>query len=661
MLEAHLKNKSLNQLAAQLPKDVANVKRDLGDALDETPPDSGKLLLLARCHLLCDEVQEARQALERLIDHRPDAAQAKVELAKILARNEEYDAAIGLLNDVTATRPEIVESWKQLGEILKQAGQNAASQDALNQLKMIQTFNARLLTAEQAYMKGDFQAADGMCRQLLQLVPNEVRTLRLLSRIARQFRHYEFSTSTLARCVETRPREAGLRLDYAYSLLASRRYREALDQCEQLIDLAPEKIEVYDLKAELLYYLGRFDEAIELYRVLVTLDDKKALRLLALGKLLKTIGDSAAATNCYQQAIEADSTSGQAYWELADMKTYRFSEAEIAAMSALQLSGQLKPLNSVLIQFALGKAHEDAGQYAKSFEYYNAANTEYAALRPSPYSGQNELFSTVFTQEYFSDRRAAGNDTDAPIFIVGLPRSGSTLLEQILASHSQVDATQELDEIVSIVRDVSDPSQPQVEQRQYPLAMVHLGAQQISDLAQRYLDFARQYRQHAPRFIDKAPHNFQHIGLIKTLFPNARIIDIRRNPMASGWSIYKQFFADSFRFSYDLETIGKYYNDYIQLMDYWHAVLPGQILTVQYEDLVADFDATVSTMLHYCGLEFEEACLSFHLNERAVSTPSAEQVRQPLYSDALQHWKNYEAFLEPLRMTVGQTDDAAGN
>ncbi|HNP63666.1 MAG TPA: sulfotransferase [Woeseiaceae bacterium] len=659
MLEAHLKIKSLDHLAAQLPKDVINVKRELGSALDENPPDKSKLLLLVRCHLLCDEPQEARHALEVLTEHHPDAVQAKVELSKILGGSEEYDAAIGLLRDVTAARPEITESWQLLGEYLKQSGQSAASQDALNQLKMIRTFNTRLHAAEQAFMKGDFQAADSICRQLLQLVPNEVRTLRLLSRIARQFRHYEFSTSTLARCIETRPRDSDLGLDYAYSLLASRRYRDALDQCERLIELAPEKIDVYDLKAELLYYLGRFDEAIELYRALAELDDKRALRLLALGKLLKTVGDSTAATECYQQAIAADPTSGQAYWELADLKTYRFSESEIAAMSALLDAGNLKPLNRVLIQFALGKANEDAKQYAESFKHYDAANSEYAALRPSPYLSHNGQFTSVFTNEYFTDRKAFGNDTDAPIFIVGLPRSGSTLLEQILASHSQVDATQELDEIVSIVRDVSGASQPG--QHQYPQVMTNLDAGQISDLARRYLEYAQQYRQQAPRFIDKAPHNFQHIGLIKTLFPNARIIDIRRNPMASGWSVYKQFFAESFLFSYSLETIGRYYNDYIELMNHWHAVLPGQILTISYEDLVADLPATVSMLLQYCDLEFEAACLSFHLNERAVSTPSSEQVRQPLYSDAVQQWKHYEAFLDPLKKAVGYSNDAVGS
>jgi hypothetical protein len=261
---------------------------------------------------------------------------------------------------------------------------------------------------------------------------------------------------------------------------------------------------------------------------------------------------------------------------------------------------------------------------------------------------------SVFTEDYFSARRDFGSDTDAPIFVVGLPRSGSTLVEQILSSHSQVDATQELDEITSIARGISGPGEP--EQGRYPLAVTRLGADEIRRLAQRYLDYAQPYRQQAPRFVDKAPRNFHHIGLIKTLFPKARIIDIRRNPMACGWSIYRQFFADSFLFSYDLKAIGNYYNDYLELMDHWHAVLPNQILSVHYEDLVRDLPATIATILAYCGLEFEDACVDFHLNSRAVATPSSEQVRQPIYTDALEHWKNYEEFLSPLKLALENYD-----
>jgi len=650
MLTAYLTDETLKVLESRLPDDAEDVKNELVAMLDEEPLNTHALFMLARCYLFGDELNEAKQVLETLVEHDPDQVLAKTALAKICFEDNNARDAIRLLTEVTSARPEIIGTWKMLGDYLKQDGHAEASEEALKQHDMIKSFNDKQKAAQQAFSNGDFQAADGMCRQLLQLVPNEVRTLRLLARIARQFQHYEFSTDTLARCVTTRPRDAALGLEYGYSLAASRKYQEALEQCQRLIDLAPEMIQVYDLKAEVLFNLGRYQEAIDIYRELSEVPEKRALRLLYLGKVLKTVGNSEEATDFYHRAIESEAGLGQAWWELADLKTYRFSDDEIALMRQQLEGGKVPPLDKALIQFALGKALEDAREFEESFQNYEAANSGYSSLRPYQYTSQNERFRTFFTAEYFSGRKEQGNDTDAPIFVVGLPRSGSTLLEQILASHSQVDGVQELDEIVSIARAVNNPGQPA--QGQYPQSLENLSADQIQNLAQRYLDYAQLYRQQAPYFVDKAPHNFHHIGLIKTLFPNAKIIDIRRNPMASGWSLYRQFFADSFPFSYNLETIGRYYNDYIELMNHWHAVLPAQILTLNYEDLVGDFPATVEAILQYCGLEFEDGCLDFHLNKRAVATPSSEQVRQPLYSDALEHWKNYEAFLGPLAQTI---------
>jgi len=658
MLEAYLKNKTLRELAIRTQNDAAQVKQDSAAFLENDPGNIRALLILARSHLLCDELNEARNTLESLLAIDPGHAAAKTELATILFKEGDYREAIKLLAEVTSTRPEIAENWGLLSECLREDGQTDASQDALRQFDMIKAFNDKLHAAEQAFAATDFQQSDSLCRELLQLVPNEVRTLRLLSRIARQFGHFEFSSATLARCVETRPDDVDLGLEYGYSLLGSRKYQEALNQCQELIERAPELVAAYDLKAELLYNLGRYEGAIEIYRDLLEVPEKRALRLLHLGKVLKTVGEVAEATAFYKQAVETDSSLGQSYWELADLKTYRFAEDEIESMRQELKSDETSPLDKALIQFALGKALEDAQQYDESFEHYQAANSGFSSVRPYRYTSQNVRFISFFTAEYFASRKVEGHETDAAIFVLGLPRSGSTLVEQILSSHSQVDATQELDEIVSIARAQNNPGQP--EQGQYPYSIASLGDKEVQDLAQQYLDYAQPYRQQAPYFVDKAPHNFHHIGLIKTLFPNAKIIDIRRNPMASGWSLYRQFFADSFQFSYDLESIGKYYNDYIELMNHWHTVLPGQILTVNYEDLVADLPATVDTMLQHCGLDFEDACLDFHLNDRAVATPSSEQVRQPLYKDALEHWKNYEMFLEPLKQTI-QNDEASEN
>ena len=648
MLEAYSKHRSLGLLEAQLPTGVEQVRDELNRLLENEPRNTRALFLLARCFSLGDDLSNAKRTFETLIEQDPDNVSAKTELAKIYFEDDSPRDTIRLLADVTSVRPEIDENWRLLSEALKQDGQIEASKDALEQHDMIKAFNDKLQLAEQAFVRADLKVADEICRHLLKLVPNEPRAFRLLARIARQLGHHEFSTNHLVRYVEAIPGDVALGLEYARSLLGSRMYQEALKECQRLIEVAPESIDIYELKAEVLYFLGQYEGAIEIYRELSEVPDKSALSLLHLGKVLKTVGDIPEATLCYQQAIESNPTLGQAYWELADLKTYRFSEDEVSSMKAMLDTSKLPALDRVLIEFALGKALEDAGQFQESFEHYQSANTGYATIRPFRYTSQNAEFKSTFSAEYFLDKRDLGDSSDAPIFVVGLPRSGTTLVEQILSSHSLIDATQELDEIVSIARALNDPDGPQ----RYPQTMANLGSSQIRDLAERYLAYAQTYRGQAPYFVDKAPHNFQHIGLIKTLLPNAKIVDVRRNPMASGWSLYRQFFADSYLFSYDLESIGKYYTDYVELMTHWHTVLPEQILTIQYEDLVTDLPASLDTLLNYCGLNFEEACLRFHLNSRAVATPSSEQVRQPLYTSALEHWKNYDEFLSPLKQAL---------
>ena len=647
MLEAYKVSKTLDALEARLPDDAKEVKHSLSLLLEEQVSNKRALMIFARCQLLCEEASEAKSTFETLIKLDPDHVSAKVELAKILYGENDLHAAIELLKEATNAEPVFHENWRLLGEYLQADNQEQASKAALVQYDMIKVFNGKLRVAEQAYANAEFGMANKVCQRLLQLVPNEVRTLRLLAKVARHFRHYEFSTSTLARCVKTRPKDVALGLEFANSLLSSNMLQKALEQCHQLIGLAPENIEIYDVKADVLYYLGRYEEAIAIYRELSDAHEKRSLYLLPLGKALKTVGKTPEAISCFHQAMEDELLRGQVYWELANLRTYQFSEDEITSMQTLLKAGEISAMNKVLIQFSLGKALEDARQFAESFQHYQSANNGYTKIRPSQYSNQNAELKSFFTAEFFLRQKENGNDSDAPIFVVGLPRSGSTLVEQILTSHSLVDATMELTEVTSIARELNGSSQSG--DKKYPRTMADLNANKVRGFAQRYLDYIQPLRQQGLYFVDKAPSNFHHIGLIKTLFPNARIIDIRRNPMASGWSVYRHFFADSFMFSYDLETIGKYYNDYIELMDHWHTVLPGQILTINYEDLVNDLPTTVNTMLQYCGLAFEDACHNFHLNKRAVATPSSEQVRQPLYAGAIDHWKNYEEFLAPLK------------
>ena len=650
MLEYYKKNKSLNDLEARLPGEAEQVKQTLLGLLEDQPSDTRILMILARCHGLCNEWDQSKQILKMLVDDNPANIPAKVELARILFKDQETSAAIEVLSQATTARPDMVENWQLLGEYLEHDGQEAAARNALNQYDMIKAFNDNLKLAEEAFARAEYVRADNMCRRLLELVPNEIRALRLLARLAKHFRHFEVSTSILARCIEVQPANPEVGLDYAKSLTVNHKYREALEQCNRLIGLAPGNIEAYGVKAKVLYDLGQYQEAISIYRELTDVPEYRATCLLQLGKVLVTIGESEEAISCFHEVVKAESIPAQAYWELANLKTYQFSEDEISAMQALLATGGISAMNKVFIEFALGKAKEDAQQYPESFQHYKAANGVYGKIRQFRYSRQNASLKSLFTTEYFESRKQQGNDSDAPVFILGLPRSGSTLLEQILTSHSLVDATMELPEIISISRELNVSSMPG--QGQYPQSVAKLSEGQIQSYAKRYLDFVQPLRQQAPHFVDKLPGNFHHIGLIKTLFPEAKIIDIRRSPMASGWSLYRHFFAESFAFSYDLVTIGKYYNDYVDLMDHWHAALPGQILTIQYEDLVNDFQTTVESLLQYCGLEFEEACLDFHLNKRAVATPSSEQVRQPIFDSALEQWKNYEEFLTPLKQVV---------
>ena len=660
MLDAYKNKRALDELEAQLPENVEQVRHDLEILIQDQPSDLFALLLLGRCQVLCNDRDDAKETFTTLLKLDPNHVAGKVEMAKLLFSENAMTDALKLLTDVTNTRPDFADNWKLLSEYLQLDGQMQASKNAYTQYDLIKAFNDNLESAGQAFSESEYERADTICRKLLNQVPNEARALHLLARLARQFNHLEISTSILARCIETKPADAAMGLDYIRSLSANRKYLAALEQCDRLTRLIPENIDVYEHKAEVLFNLSRYEESIAIYRELSSVDEKRALSLLHLGKVQTAVGETEEAINCFHRAMESDPLAGhtympgQAYWELSNLKTYRFSNDEIESMKDQLNTGDISTMNKILLQFALGRALEDAGQFAESFQYFQSANSGYRELRPSRYINQNAKLKPFFTREYFSEHRKTGSDSEAPVFVVGLPRSGSTLVEQILTSHSQVDSTQELTEIISIARELEGSNLPG--QDQYTEAIAKLGAREILDLAQRYLDYARIFRQQGPYFVDKAPGNFHHIGLIKTLFPKAKIIDIRRNPLASGWSLYKHFFSDSFLFSYDLEAIGKYYNDYIEIMDHWHTVIPGEILTLEYEDLVNDLPAAVDSLLQYCGLPFEDSCLNFHLSKRPVATPSSEQVRQPLYTSAVEHWKNYDAYLTPLKQTIKSND-----
>jgi hypothetical protein len=380
---------------------------------------------------------------------------------------------------------------------------------------------------------------------------------------------------------------------------------------------------------------------------------------VSLGHALKAVGRQKDATESYQTAAAARSSFGDAWWSLANLKRYRFSESEIARMRAEEAEPAANHVDRYHLCFALGKALEDRNEYAESWQFYERGNvlkrTE-SRYDPDITETNTRKQIEVCTTQFFAERAGVGGPDPDPIFVVGLPRSGSTLIEQILASHSRVEGTQELSDVQRIVVEmrgkqsgVADPRLRTVKDNCYPSVLTELAPEDFRRLGERYMTDTRAYRGHQPFFIDKMPNNFRHIGLIHLMMPNAKIIDVRREPMACCFSNLKQLFASGQEFTYSIEDIARYYRTYLELMRHWDAVLPRRILRVWYEDVVEDLEGNVRRILEFCGLEFEPACVEFYKTERSVRTASSEQVRQPIFRDGLLQWRNYEPWLGPLK------------
>ena len=370
---------------------------------------------------------------------------------------------------------------------------------------------------------------------------------------------------------------------------------------------------------------------------------------------LKTLGRLPESIESYREAARVRRDYGDAYWSLANLKTYRFTDLELADMRLAEAAPETAPVDRYHLCFALGKALEDRADYARSFDYYERGNSLKRTELDSNVGHvecNTRLQKSVCTREFFAARQGAGCPDSAPIFIVGLPRSGSTLLEQILASHSQVEGTMELADIPRLVQKLQGRGQDPLRPR-YPGVLAELSAGQFAEFGAKYVEDTKAYRGGRPFFIDKMPNNFRHIGLIHLILPNARIIDARREPMACCFGNFKQLFASGQEFTYSLDDIARYYGTYLELMDHWNAVLPGAVLRVDHESVVRDLESNVRRLLDFCGLPFETGCLEFHKNERSVRTASSEQVRRPIYTEGLDQWRRYEQWLAPLKQRLG--------
>ena len=627
--------------------------------LRRAPSQRGALYLSALNQRLLNQAKDALETLNPLERAHPEYSllfqergHCHVTLGDPARAIESFERAVGL-------NPALASSWAMLERLLSTAGQLERAGVASQHLSKLKELPPAIVEAGSWFCDGEHAAAENILTSYIASHGRHVEALRLLGRIALQRGAAERAEGLFREVVDSAPGYVAARLDYVRVLIERQKYKAALEQVDQRLRAAPSDSEARFLRATILAGLGRHDDAVPIFRDLLSETPQRNHFRIVLGHSLKALGRTDEAVHAYRDATGGQADIGDAYWSLANLKTYRFSDDEVERMRGLEaLPGPGVPDRAHLC-FALGKALEDHGDYGGSWAFYERGNSlmrTKSGYRPEAIENNTSRLLEVCSEEFFAARTDAGTAARDPIFIVGLPRSGSTLLEQILASHPDVDGTQELHDIPRIVSELQGQGSNRGGAR-YPDLLPSLDPFLFERLGRRYLDETRVYRRGRPRFVDKMPNNFRHIGLIHLMLPNARIIDIRREPMACCVSNLKQLFARGQEFCYGIEEIARYYRTYLELMRHWDRVLPGRVLRVSYEDLVEDLGANVRRILAYCGLEYDPACLEFHRSRRAINTPSSEQVRQPLFREGLSHWRHYDPWLDPLRETLG---DAIG-
>jgi tetratricopeptide (TPR) repeat protein len=530
--------------------------------------------------------------------------------------------------------------------------ENAA--DAAAHVATLKKLPPEVVTATTLFSDGELVEAEQIVRAFLLRHGHNIEAMRLLARIGIEGDILDDAQLLLEAVLDLAPEYQAARYDYAQVLSKRHIHQRAQEEVEKLLAVEPTNRNYLMLRAVTCVGLGQQERAVELYRELLTGAVQPADLHLSIAHGLKTLGRRDEAIAEYRAAAAARAGYGDVYWSLANLKTYRFEDAELAQMYAAESAPSTPAVDRYHLCFALGKALEDQRQYEKSFEYYargNALKRAESHYQPEVLELNTRLQIEVCTPELFS-RGNSGIRAADPIFIVGLPRSGSTLLEQILASHSAVEGTQELAEVPRIVADLKGRD-ADIDNPLYPAVLAKMTADDYRRLGEKYLSDTRVYRTGTARFIDKMPNNFRHISLVHQMLPNAKIIDARREPMACCFGNLKQLFAQGQEFTYSVEDIARYYRTYLDLMRHWDTVLPGRVLRVHHEDVVDDLEGSVRRILDYCELEFEPGCVDFHKTERSIRTASSEQVRRPIYREGLDQWRHYEPWLGPLRVALG--------
>jgi tetratricopeptide (TPR) repeat protein len=628
-------------------------------------------LLLGAALRRAGDAQAAVKVLRTLAQANARVWGVQFELGAALATLGETAPAITALRRATELNPQSSLAWHALGDQLAIAGEARAAEAAQARALPGSVNDAVLRAAVEALLEGDLAKADPVLNDRFGLHPTDVAAVRLLADAAMRLGRFSAAEALLRPVLDAAPDFMPARQAYAVVLLIRNEPQAALAHLDRLVEQAPGSALFLSLRGSARLQLGDYDGAALDLTTSLKKDPDQPRAWLSYGHVLRTIGRRAAAIDAYRKSLELQPTLGEAYWSLANLKVVRFDADDLAAMRAALARGDLSDDDRAHIHLSLAKALEDERQFEPSFHHYaegNALRRAMASYDPSANRDYVRRNEETFTESFFRSRAGVGDPSPDPIFVVGLPRSGSTLVEQILSSHPLVEGVSELPDLIAIATRVSarpaaggsDAPAPsrgaegQPPGGHYPAMLASVPAEMFAELGREYIDRTRVHRKLGrPFFIDKLPSNFMQLGLLHLILPNAKIIDARRNPMACCFSGFKQNFARGAEYSYDLDDIGRYYVDYLTLMAHFDQVLPGRVHRVRYETLIAQPEVEVRRLLAYCGLEFEPACLRFYETDRPVRTASSEQVRQPLFTDGLDHWKNFEPWLDPLKRALG--------
>jgi tetratricopeptide (TPR) repeat protein len=632
--------------------------------LARAPEQREALLLTAVAQRFLGSVPDALATLATLERHHPRFSRLHEERGHCFVFMRQAQPAIDAFSVAVSLNHALPNSWSMLEGLYRMTGQAEGCRAAGKHVASLRKLPSEVVTATGLFADGELDQAERMIRSFLLRNGNDVEAMRLLARIGIARKVFDDPEILLAALLELAPDYHAARAEYAEVLIELHKYHQARAQLERLLREDPEhRSYLQNLYATATVGLGEHERAVGLYRELLQGTAADADLHLSIAHALKTLGSRDEAVASYRKAASCRPGFGDAYWSLANLKTYRFTDDELADIRTFQADPTLAQVDRHHLYFALAKALEDRGDFAESFQCYekgNALKRAESNYRPELIERNTRQQIEICTPDLFIRLAGAGAPDPDPIFIIGLPRSGSTLLEQILASHSQVEGTQELPNVQQIVNNLRgrdpDPSNPR-----YPRILTEMTADELRALGEKYLAATRVYRNgkphpvpHAcPYFIDKMPNNFRHLGLIRLILPNAKIIDARREPMACCFSNLKQLFARGQEFTYSVDDIARYYRTYLELMRHWDDVLPGWILRVHHEDVVDDLEGNVRRLLEFCGLEFEPQCVEFHKTVRSVRTASSEQVRQPIYREGLDQWRHFEPWLGPLNAALG--------